>query len=420
MNKVLVLAKHPLISGSTIMLIGSFIASILNYISNLIMGRLLSIEDYGLLISLTSFVMLFGTINNSLSHIFTRFFATHAAREDSSGIKPIFLIGFKLVLILSIVILLTLSFLTNFIANFLNINNNVYLFIMYVSIAVAVVATLPSGLLQGKMKFFLISIIGVFPPIIKILFGVTLVILGYGVFGALIGFLLATLIPTVIFYIYFMGLFKAQKTKIFNKIKFLKELKSYGFTFVFASAGITFLSNTDVIFVRNLFDPLIAGQYAALSLMGKAIFYVTSPISFVFFPLIAYKKEKKEKLVGTILLAAVTIILASVTLSFVYFMFPGAVLSIFFPGEGYKVLAPYLGPFSLYILLFSLVYLLNNFFLSIGKTGVYKITLVAFFLQIALFYIFHRSLFQIIGVLFTMSFLILIALLIYYWKNRDK
>ncbi len=44
--------KHPLISGSTVIFVGSMVANIINYIFNLVMGRLLLPADYGILISL--------------------------------------------------------------------------------------------------------------------------------------------------------------------------------------------------------------------------------------------------------------------------------------------------------------------------------------------------------------------------------
>ena len=55
-KRVKKLVTHPLISGSSILLIGSLIVNIFNYVFNLSMGRLLSIEEYGLLASLTAFI----------------------------------------------------------------------------------------------------------------------------------------------------------------------------------------------------------------------------------------------------------------------------------------------------------------------------------------------------------------------------
>ena len=161
----------------------------------------------------------------------------------------------------------------------------------------------------------------------------------------------------------------------------------------------------------------MAGQYAALSIMGKSIFYFASPVYFVFFPLIASKKEKKEKLYETLFLGIGIITIISVALSFVYFLFPMSVLRIFFPAKEYSILAQYLGPFSLYIIIFSIAILFNNFLLSIGKTGIYKINLVVSLIFIVFMYLYNDNFHQIIGVLFATAFLLLISHLLYYFLS---
>jgi len=148
--------------------------------------------------------------------------------------------------------------------------------------------------------------------------------------------------------------------------------------------------------------------------MGKAIFYFISPVYIVFFPLIAQKKEKKEKLLGTLLLACLVIIITSIGMSFVYFLFPSLIVKFFFPNPEYEILENFLGIYSLFILIFSLASLFHNYFLSIGRTGIYKITLSASVLLILGVSFYHQSLYQIIGVLFMSTFVLLGAYLIYY------
>ena len=198
------------------------------------------------------------------------------------------------------------------------------------------------------------------------------------------------------------------------------EILLWAKNFFLAGAGMTILGNSDTILVRHFFSSVESGQYAALSLMGKAIFYFTSPLYFAFFPLIAQKHTRGERLFNTVMLAFLLLVAASAGLSFIYFVFPNIVLKIFFPAKIYQSLASYLGLFSLYILVFSLASLFNNFFLSIGKTFVYKATLFFSLVQIFLIFAFHRSFYQIIGILFLSSFLLLLFFLVYYAKHaRD-
>jgi len=410
-------AKHPLITGSSLIFAGIFIANILNYFFNLIMGRLLSVSEYGLVATLGSLFILIAIFSTVFSNVSTKFAAQFLGSGEDGNSKYLLKKGSMFVLLFSIILVVVLIFSTSAIAQFLHVDNYFYIYITIFSIFFTLLLAGPLGYLQGRMKFFVLTGVHIFQPLTKFVVGIALVVMGFGVFGPLIGILMASALPLM--FIYFLlkrekmaGTDNKVDEKALNK-KFIR----YSFSVLVAGVGMTLLSNTDIILVRHFFQEVASGQYAALSLMGKAIFYFTIPINFVFFPLIAYKKEKKERLFGTLLLAIAIIVGFSASLSFVYFAFPGLVLAVFFPAEGYRDLANYLGFYSLYILVFSVVSLLNSFFLSIGKTKMHIFTLIAAILQIILIIFFHNSLFQVIGVLFSVSLLLLVVFLLYYFMN---
>lgn len=418
MNKVRKLIKHPLISGSSVVFVGWFLANFINYIFNLAMGRLLSVADYGLLISLSSLFVLSGIFSSTFSSTFAKFAATHHANSNKEGFKNIIIHGSKLTIGFSLVLFIVLVLADGFFLSFLHVNNSFFLFLIYGAICFNVLFSLPFGIFQGQMRFYLLSSINGIQAILKLIFGIALVVIGMKVLGALIGIFLAISIPTtVIFFVLLKPYVKEIKLSLFHERKITKELTRYGGSFFMSTIGISLLSSTDIILVRHFFDATVSGQYAALSLMGKAIYYLIGPVGFVFFPLIAYRKEKNESTTSLLLLTIGIVSFFSLALSFVYFVFPNLVLSIFFPSAPYRLLTSYLGIFSMYIFVFSLASLFNSFFLSMGKTSVYKVTLSVGILQTVLIFIFHTSLYQIIAILFSSSFLMLAILLVFYLKD---
>lgn len=416
-QKVKNILKHPLITGSSVVFIGSLIANLFNWIFSYSMGRwFLSASDFGLISSLNSIFALFALFPSALSGIFAKFSASYFAKDDKRELNGLIMNGGKITFLIGFVVYIFLIMLIPFSVSFLQIHDARLVFLIFSCIFIAILSSLPMGMLQGRMRFYLISFINGIGPVIKIIFGFTFIFLGLKVFGVVVGIFLSFLFPFLyalsFLFQYYDRTHKGSKRV--STILFFDEFRRYGFTFFLASLGIAIISNTDILLVRHFFVPKISGQYAALSLMGKAIFYLTAPIHFVFFPLIAYKKEKKERFLGTLLLAMGIIALFSASLSFVYFVFPHLVLAVFFPAKEYASLSPFLGPFSLFILIFSLATVLHTFFLSIGRTGIYKINLFVSFLLIFLVFVFHKSLYQIIGILFFVSFLLLLLLLIYY------
>lgn len=417
-EKIRFFLRQPLISGGSIIFLSSFIGNIFNYVFNFSMGRFLSVSDYGALIALSSFVSLFSIFQVSVSGVFAKFSARYSARQDVGSQKKITLFGFKLVFLIGAIIVILLFIMNKYLTPFLNVENNVLMYLIYGSIFFSILISLPQGIFQGQMRFWLISFLSNITPFVKCILGITLVLLGIKLIGALSALFFSIFLPAVAaLLILFFGL-KTSSANRENKEeeKFKKEFVKYGSGFFVASLGMTLLSNTDIILVRHFFSAFTSGQYAALSLMGKAIFFFTAPISFVFFPMAAYKKEKKERLFGTFILALLLTLFISLVISIFYFVFPQIVLQVFFPGEGYKGLASYLGPFSLYIIIFSLANLLNSFLLSVGRVNIYKATILISLLQILLIAIFHKSLYQIIFVLSLVSFLLLVFFFIYYAK----
>ncbi len=416
------LIAHPLISGSSIIFIGSFGANIFNYLFNLSMGRLLTVEEYGLLTSLSTLFVFLGILNLSLTSIFAKFSARYAVNNDTSGMRHLVTWGSKAVIFISIGLLFILFLLTQVIADFLKVENILLIFLIYLALLFSIVMSLPLGILQGTMRMKTYAVMNAMSTLLKFVTGVLLVWLGFGVLGATTSLVLSGLITAVILFIIMYRLFLKNISDQKNEKDpdFVREFRKFTYTFFLTSIGLTLLSNTDILLVRYFFNEATSGHYAALSLMGKAIFYLIMPINFVFFPLIAQKTERKERVFETVLLTVGIVVSASVALSFVYFVFPGLILKIFFPASEYQVLKSYLGLFSLYVIVFALANILNSFFLSIGKTAIYKFTLTAGILQIILISIFHESLYQVIASLFLANFLLLVSLIVYYVKHgRD-
>jgi O-antigen/teichoic acid export membrane protein len=409
--------NHPLIAGSGIVFAGSFFANLLNYIFNLSMGRLLSAPDYGLLASLSSFLALFGVFQVSFSNTLARFSAVFFAKGDRRSLALLLLEGGRLVALVSSIFLILLFAFSFFISSFLNIKNIFLVFLVNLVIFVSLISSVPFGILQGQMRFMLISLLNIAQTFLKLVLGIGFVFLGYSVFGAFFGIFLSAIF---IFLTAFFLIVRSDGFGLFAKENSSRVLREEILGFwkgvFFASLGMTILGNTDTILVRHFFSEVQSGQYAALSLMGKSIFYFTSPLYFAFFPLIAKKQANKERLFGTLMLGILLVSAASIGLSFVYFVFSNLVLRIFFPADVYKPLASYLGIFSLYILVFSLASLLSNFFLSTGKLFVYRVTLLFAVLQIVLIFFLHSSFYQVIGALFLSSFLLLFFFLVYYAK----
>jgi len=416
-RKVRSIARHPLITGSSIIFVGTLIANIFNYLFNLLMGHKLSVPDYGLLTTLSSIFILAAIFALAFGNVIARYSARYFANGNTTGARAVLVLGSRFVFIFGLGLTVVLSLLIPFLTKFLHVDNPLYVFIIIIAVFFALLLALPTGYIQGRLKFYLLSASAISQPVIKVIAALALLSLGFSLYGPLLALILASAIP-FIFFSYYLWRDHRRTSDLhdFDHALFKKEFIHDTSTFFLSAIGFTLLQNADIILVRHFLGPFESGQYAALSLMGKAIFYFTTPVNAVFFPLISMKKERKERLLPTLTLALGVVAIAAGAIALFYALFPKVVLAVFFPGSGYAVLQQYLGFFALYIVVLCLASLLNSFFLSIGKTGVFKIALAAALLQIGAIFLFHESLFQIITVLFSISLLLLTLLIGYYVK----
>lgn len=407
--------KHPLVSGSTIIVLGSLLANVVNYLSNLAVARLLIPSDYGIFASLMSIFNIFAVFATTILTVFSKFTAVFIGQNKEELIGPLIKKGSMWVGIISILISGIIIIFSSQIADFLKIKEVILITITSASLFFSFLSSVPLGVLQGSLKFFNLSLVNILSSVIKLVSVIILLLAGWRVFGATTAFLIASIVAYIIpFFPIYKYLIKSSRNVNLTIANLNRKLSSYAFPVLLSGIGMTAIMSIDILLVKHFFSAELAGQYSALSLMGRSIFYVVQPITFVLFPIIAQKKERKEKLFGTVFLSFVLMGAPALILSLIYFLYPSLILKIFFPSKEYLSLIPYLGPFSVFIFFYILSFLLNSFYISIGKIKVFILTIGAAVIEIVLISLFHKDISQVITGISLSSFLLLFSLLLYY------
>lgn len=409
--------SHPLISGSVIIFTGSFIANIFNFLFNLFMSRNLSSADFGILASLTSLVSLPWLAAGALIPIVISFAASYFAKRELEKVHGLFIKIYKIVFVISALFSVIFIVSIPMISEFFHINNWMILFISNFIIILGICGIVNLAFLQARLSFTYIALTNFISAILKLLFGVVFIYLGYRIVGA-VGAIFASSVITYFLLLYPLRFLfnKNNKEVVIN----MKEIYQYGIPAMLTLLSLTLLISTDIFLVKHFFSASDAGIYAGISLIGKVIFYFSAPISSVMFPLIVRKHANKEKFNSTFLLSLFLIIFASTSITFFYFLFPGFTITLFIKKQEYLAGVPFLGIFGIFITLYSLLSLLANFYLSLKKTKVYIPLVIGALLQAVLIWIYHRDFLQIITISIIIVTILNIVLLIYYFKDYGK
>jgi O-antigen/teichoic acid export membrane protein len=232
-----------------------------------------------------------------------------------------------------------------------------------------------------------------------------------GVLGAMVGLVISYIVPFIMGYLPLRFIFFKKTGHTYIQTK---DLFTYGTPAAVALFCLTAFVSTDIMLVKHFFSPEEAGKYAVLALIGKVIFFLTGSISTVMFPLVVQKVTKKERYNHIFLLSLALVALPSIVLTIFYFSFPEFTIIIFNKNKSSLAIAPFLGIFGVFISLYSILFVLTNFFLSINKTKVAIPIAFGAVAQLILIWFFHSSFMQIILISLTLVGLLLIVLLLYY------
>lgn len=411
--------KHPFISGSAIIFLGTFFANILNFIFNIFMGRVLSVSDYGILASLNSLILIFALVAESFVPTVVHFAGTYFAKGEIEKIRGIWFQANKIAVFLGGLSILFFTFFAKNIGNFLNINNNILIFLVGIVVFFGFMGSLNRGILQARLSFKYISFISAFSAVIKLGVGIVLIFLGYKVFSAIYGFLLSFIVLYILIFIPIIKFLKTSGNQ--SSLTSITKLLSYGAPASIALFSLTFFITSDILLVKHFFPAKEAGIYAGMSLIGKVIYFFTAPIITVMFPIIVHKYSREENYTNTFKLAFFFVFLLSSAITALYFIMPDFTIKLFFKNQEYLTIAPLLGYFGIFITLYSLLAVLTNFYLSVKRTKIFILIVSAIIMQMILIWFNHSSFSQVLMIsLISISLPLALLLLYYIWLYEKK
>lgn len=397
------------------MFVGSISTGVLGFIFHFYMGRILGPANYGVLGVVLSIVTIMGIGLNTLQTGITKYTSDLNIKKEYSKINYLRSRLIKKLTIYGIIFLIIFLTIIPLLAEFLHIKVTPLLLI---SPCVLFLMILPinRGLLQGLQRFKGLSLNLIIEGGIKLFGGIILVFLGLGIYGAIISIVLSYIIPFFVGYYPLKDIIKRKKEKIVTK-----DIYKFSIPILIALISLTLMYSIDLILVKHFFNEIEAGYYAAASKLGLILFFATLSISQVMFPKVSelYNKNKNpKKLLYKSLLISLIIIAPTII---IFNLFPKLIVNILF-GPKFINAAQYIGLFSIIIGLFSLIYIIVFYNLSINKRRFLHLLLMFNVLQIVLIILFHSSLMQIVYILIvymSLLFIIISSITAFNSKN-DK
>ncbi len=272
------------------------------------------------------------------------------------------------------------------------------------------------GILQGQMRFGSLAASYQAEMWVRLLIGLLLVGLGWAAYGAVFGLTLSLVATWCVSHYALRNLRtnRAQTSTAAQEHTFSpteqQALLAFAFPVLMAETSLILINNSDVLIVKHFFDRVTAGQYAALALIGRIVFFATWSVVITMFPLVAQRHQRQEPhrqllWTGLGMVFAVSVVIVVVTA-----LVPALIVQILF-GSAYLLIGPLLWRYALATALFSLANVLISYRLALGNRTGTVIALVGGILQVIILLFLHTSLFQVVNVQIVLMGILLLCLI---------
>lgn len=368
--------ENPLAKSGMIVFFGTLITNALAYLYHLLMGRLLGPTGYGELSSLFSLLYIINVPILVGQTVLIKFVSSYKAKDEIGKTKSLLVIVTKYFMLGSLLLLPVALFSSPFITGFLHLKSNDLFVLVYGMVVFSLLGIAMASVLQGYQMFVWSSILSVFSMIFRVAISVPMA--GLGVSGVMWAALISSILVYIVYFYPLKFLLPVASKPI--EMKFSEALKYTVPTFI-TLLGITSIYSTDIMLVRHYFNASEAGLYAALAVLGKIIFYASSAVTTVLFPIIAEKTASGKKMQSEIGIAIGIVSAISLVLCLLFFIFPEFIVSALF-GNAYSQASGLLGLFGIFLAVFSIGNSLAMTCLAAGKTKVWIFAAVASIVQI--------------------------------------
>jgi len=376
------------------------------------MGRILGPVDYGTLASIFAVIYILSIVPLSSSVAVVKFVSSAKSDAEVAGIfGKIKSFIFQIALVLFVIYLIG----SPVIAKFLHIDNLLVVALVAPYLFFSLMSLAYQSTLQGLLKFWGVVGPSLVSSVFKLVLGLLLVYLGWSVMGAMVGLLVAVVLSWG--YVRRLGrqIPAVKKREEFSVGVFLK----FSVPVLLQALAFTSLFTTDVILVKHFLSAFDAGLYAAISTLGKIIYFASQPVTSVMFPIVAGKKSRGEKYRDVFYLSLGATMAISLGIVLFYYLLPGVAIGLLY-GEEYLAAKTELVWMGMFLSVYALSYLLVNFLLSVGRTRIVILPLAAGVVQVVALMNWHGSLLEVIQVSLVVTTLMAVGLLVYLVNHQLK
>jgi O-antigen/teichoic acid export membrane protein len=404
-----------IVSGSFILLTGSGLATILNFIYNVAIARFLGPQGFGDATVVYTLLTLLSAITLSFQIVSAKIVAQQKTVDGKyAGYR-----GFHWgAWICGAAAALTLFALRSQISSYLNLPSSRLLTLLAFGVAFYVPLGSRRGYLQGAFGFRRLAGSLVLEGAARLGGSLLMVLLGQGVAGVIAANSAAVAVA-------YLAIHPERGINTAPVLSLRRAFREMFQALVFY-AGQMLINNCDIVLVKHFFLPDPAGLYAAVAMVGRVVFSLSSAVVNSMFPLVAGTRDEERKDLTVIATSLLMVLAIGLVLALGLRFAPDRIWTMFF-GAKFHIAGEYGLPYllSLYAIttvVYSLSAVIITYEMSYKIANTSWIQLVSSGVVILGIYAFHSTLREVIVVQLVLmtALLLLIAVPFFYLSVRSN
>lgn len=412
--------KNKIFFSVIIVWISTLLAWIFSYLYHPVMVRYLDMKEFAEFESLLWVMNLLWVLTSGIALFLIKEFTKIKENKE----KIIFLsIIKKIIFSISFLLFIFFTIFSLPLANFLQIENYIIIFLVLIIFLFSNFWYYYSIVFQAEKKFNTISFFNILNPILKLIFWIILIFLGFNLYWAIWWLLISQIIILVLNYFLLKNIFKSEKIseneekilKAEMKKNFLSQKKQI-FHFTFSTIILAIFMNIDIILAKNIFEASEAWIYAWISIVAKFLVFVGMSIETVYYPVFVSEKSiDKKKL---LLLSWLYVLMTFWAIVFFY-LFWEKILYFFKPWFESHLNLLYL--LLLYCWILSLLNFLLKILVAFEKYFANYLFLIFLIIFIFIIYNFtNNSFYNFVNIFNLMIFSCLISWFLYFFLVKNE
>ncbi|MDD6632993.1 MAG: oligosaccharide flippase family protein [Lachnobacterium sp.] len=350
----------------------TMIANVCNYCFQIIVGKMMLVEEYAQVNTILAIVSIFSIPTTIITMICARYIALNYAEKNEENIISVMKILMKMVFVMGMIVAVILLVGGRMISSVFGLYSSKYLAGVFIVTFVNMVYAITTGSLQGMKKFVPYGVQSIATAGGKVVFSVAFILIGWSVGGVIAGIIIGIIIAIAIGvkYIY-RYIISAIKNNNPNNID-INEFFRFALGTLVAQGCVIALTNGDVLLVKAYFSDTEAGLYSSAMVIGKIAMYVSSAVIATLFPTVVEQHERGNDTTplfrkamlyggGVAVLCAIGMVL-----------FGKLVIGILF-GTKYLQAIEYLPAVCAFVVPLTFITILMNYSLAINETKEFNV-----------------------------------------------